>query len=410
MLLPDLSYLTPAQQAAFLDSPALAPPEGITQNLINPTNSNSLSMTIAVLAILLSSIFVSIRLYVSLVVSKTFFLTDGIMILCFGLSAAFYGFVLDSILQVGYLVHQWDVTYGDFFHELKAFWIKQNLYGFSIFFIKIAIILEWIRIFNPRRTKNVFYWAAWAILAVHTLFYIPTAFIYNLACRPWERSYNPFIKGKCFDSVKLWLVSGVINFAVDVAIFPLPQNVIWHLRMSGKKKASIAAVFGVGILSIVSAAFRLGWTVQFTTSSDVLYTQTSLDLWLMAEMTSALILFCVPSVPKFLQNDTVRKLFSLSTRVGKSSRLSSSTGNIGHKADITPYQKLEGSDAVLLEPMKPLTTPPSARLTGPQLDRSRPSHLQILRTTEIFISREGNDKNAGRASTSRQDPWMERLV
>jgi hypothetical protein len=174
---------------------------------------------------------------------------------------------LNSILEVGFLIHQWNVTYRDFFHELKvpsdarrkslkkllayfskAFWIKQNLYGFSIFFIKIAILLEWIRIFNPRRAKNLFYWAAWAILTVHTLFYLPTAFIYNLACRPWARSYNPFIKGTCFDSVDLWLVSGAINFTIDVAMFPLPQNVIWHLQMSGKKKASIAAVFGVGLL------------------------------------------------------------------------------------------------------------------------------------------------------------------
>jgi hypothetical protein len=77
MLLPDLSYLTPVQQAAFLAQPALAPPDGITQNLTNPPNSNTLSITITVLALLLSSIFVFIRLYVSLVVSKEFFLTDG---------------------------------------------------------------------------------------------------------------------------------------------------------------------------------------------------------------------------------------------------------------------------------------------------------------------------------------------
>ncbi|KAI0100020.1 hypothetical protein GGR51DRAFT_375879 [Nemania sp. FL0031] len=369
-------------------------------------------MTITILALSFSSIFVFIRLYVSWVVSKLFFLTDGkgIMIVSFGLSAAFYGLVLDSILHVGFLVHQWDVTYADFFYELKAFWIKQNLYGFSIFFIKVAILLEWIRIFNPRRTKNVFYWAAWAILIVNTLFYVPTAFIYNLACRPFAKNYNPFIKGKCYDPVQLWLASGAINFAVDLAIFPLPQNVIWHLRMSAKKKASIAAVFGVGILSIVSAAFRLGWTVQFTTSSDVLYTETSLDLWLMAEMTSALILFCVPSVPKFLQSDTIRKLLSLPTRLGNSSHVSSNTGQIGNQADLTPYQKLDGSAAILLEPMQPPRTPPSARLASPQLDISIPSHLQILRTTEILIEHEENDSNANCSLTSPQDPWMEGLV
>jgi hypothetical protein len=155
--------------------------------------------------------------------------------------------------------------------------------------------------------------------------------------------------------------------------------------------------------SIVSAAFRLGWTVQFTQSKDVLYTQTSLDLWLMAEMTSALILFCVPSVPKFLQSDTIQNLLLLSTRLGKSSHVSSSIGQIGHREDVTPYQELEGSDSILLEPP---ATPPSARLTGPQLDRSKSSHLQILRTTEIFISREENDNNVGRASTSQQDPWL----
>ncbi|KAI1359265.1 hypothetical protein F5Y08DRAFT_332493 [Xylaria arbuscula] len=379
MPLLDLSHLTPDQQAALLENPALEPPDGITSNFANPSNGNVLSITITVLEFSLSSIFVFIRLYVSWVVHKTLYVTDG--------NVAYYGTVISTISQGGYLVHQWDITFRDYLHVSK-----------------FAIVLEWNRIFNPRRAKNVFYWASWIILAVNALFYIPSFFIVNLACRPWERFYNPFIEGTCFDFEKVYLASGVTNFVVDVAILLLPQKLIWKLQMSRKKKNGILAVFGVGILSVVSAGARLAWTVRLTKYKDVLYNEAALGLWASVEMTSALIVFCVPSVPKFLQSRIVTRLLSLLTRARNDSHSPRSTRQLRHQEGIRQYHELMGSDTVLLEAMQSPPAPPSVHLTGPHLDTPRPPNLRILRTTEIITSQEGNENSTSEAPTFRQYP------
>ncbi|KAJ3577266.1 hypothetical protein NPX13_g3300 [Xylaria arbuscula] len=400
MPLLDLSHLTPDQQAALLENPALEPPDGITSNFANPSNGNVLSITITVLEFSLSSIFVFIRLYVSWVVHKTLYVTDVCMIIAFGSSVAYYGTVISTISQGGYLVHQWDITFRDYLHVSKNFYITPTLFGLFIMFIKFAIVLEWNRIFNPRRAKNVFYWASWIILAVNALFYIPSFFIVNLACRPWERFYNPFIEGTCFDFEKVYLASGVTNFVVDVAILLLPQKLIWKLQMSRKKKNGILAVFGVGILSVVSAGARLAWTVRLTKYKDVLYNEAALGLWASAEMTSALIVFCVPSVPKFLQSRIVTRLLSLLTRAGNDSHSPRSAGQLRHQEGIRQYYELMGSDAVLLEAIQSPPAPPSVHLTGPHLDTPRPPNLRILRTTEIITSQEGNENKSATSSAA----------
>ncbi|KAI1174107.1 hypothetical protein F4777DRAFT_555233 [Nemania sp. FL0916] len=408
MLLPDLSSYTPHEQADFLNSPALEPPDGAKSNLDNPSNSNVLSITITALALALSSVFVFIRLYVSWVISRTFLITDVIMIISFILSVAYHGIVLDAILRVGFLVHQWDVTYRDFFYVLKGFYITTTIFGFYIMLIKFAIVLEWVRIFNPMHTRNLFYWASWTILAINALYYVPSFFIFNFACRPWARFYNPFVKGTCYDLTKGYLASGVTNFVVDVAVFLLPQNVIWNLQMSVKKKIGIAAIFSVGLFSVASAGIRLVWLVQFTESKDVLYSETSLALWVTAEMTSALIVFCVPSVPQFVQIKAVRRLLRLSTKHGTSHRDSSGTGQVRYEEHTRPYQKIGGLDAMPLEGLQPPIALHHTNMSGLQLDASRQANLKILRTTEIFTSRETIENDASDASTVQQYPWMDR--
>lgn len=84
------------------------------------------------------------------------------------------------------------------------------------------------------------------------LFYVPPLFVLNLVYRPWARFYNPFIKGTCLDISECYHVSGVLNFVLDVAVLCLPQNIIWSLQMSAKKKKKkiFTAIFSVGLMLV----------------------------------------------------------------------------------------------------------------------------------------------------------------
>lgn len=68
------------------------------------------------------------------------------------------------------------------------------------------------------------------------------------ACSPFERNWNPLIKGKCLDTVGLAVAISAVNLAFDLIIFFLPQKVIWGLQMRIKRKIGISFLFAIGIL------------------------------------------------------------------------------------------------------------------------------------------------------------------
>ncbi|RYP20780.1 hypothetical protein DL765_002613 [Monosporascus sp. GIB2] len=65
--------------------------------------------------------------------------------------------------------------------------------------VKLAIVLEWLPIFNPRGVKDIFYWISHVIVAINLIFYPVAAFMLNPACRPFEKFWNPFVPGTCYN-------------------------------------------------------------------------------------------------------------------------------------------------------------------------------------------------------------------
>lgn len=114
--------------------------------------------------------------------------------------------------------------------------------------IKAAILLEWLRIFLPKGTRNYFYWISVVMLSVDILFYSAALIAINLTCMPHNKIWDPTVSGHCIDSKPLDITSAAINFVIDVIVLILPQKVIWGLQMSFSKRLGVSAVFMFGIL------------------------------------------------------------------------------------------------------------------------------------------------------------------
>lgn len=114
--------------------------------------------------------------------------------------------------------------------------------------IKSAILLEWITIFVPTGTRNLFFWTSWSILVIHALFYLSMIVVELTACSPFEKNWNPLIPGKCLNTIAVSVAISAINLPFDVVIFLLPQRVIWGLQMRSQRKIGISMLFAVGIL------------------------------------------------------------------------------------------------------------------------------------------------------------------
>lgn len=106
--------------------------------------------------------------------------------------------------------------------------------------------------FAPRghRSTGYFWWGCAAVIFVQVTSGIAIVVSLNLQCIPhaaiWDLTLRP--TSTCFDLYKLQVASAGIQLISDVAILLLPQQVIWSLKMSWRKRMGVSFVFGLGLL------------------------------------------------------------------------------------------------------------------------------------------------------------------
>lgn len=121
------------------------------------------------------------------------------------------------------------------------------LYCVEIFLVKVAILLQYLRVFVPLKTRNLMFWACQALIWLNFTFYFINFFLTMFTCKPINKTWNPWLKGHCIDAPKVITVSSAFNAASDFLILILPQPLIWSLQMTRKRKIALSSVFLVGI-------------------------------------------------------------------------------------------------------------------------------------------------------------------
>ena len=130
---------------------------------------------------------------------------------------------------------------------LQYFWIGSIIYGFTVFTIKLAILLEFLRIFSPGKNHSTC-WIYHSLIWLNFSFYIIVISLWTFQCQPIEKSWKPWIDGQCLKKIDTYIAGACFNSASDILLLILPQRVIWNLQMSVKKRIGVSAIFLVGLL------------------------------------------------------------------------------------------------------------------------------------------------------------------
>lgn len=168
--------------------------------------------------------------------------------------------------------------------------------------IKTAILVEWIRIFLPNggRRRSLFFWASQFVIWTNIIFCGTTIILYGIACVPHSYLWDPTIKGG-YCRIKggyLPLPTAFFSFLSDIIILFIPQRVIWKLNMSRRRRIGISFVFALGLAACAASAVRLFWAIGRAKSADTTYNISSLLLTAAGEGTCAILVMCVPAMPK----------------------------------------------------------------------------------------------------------------
>ncbi|KAJ8129492.1 hypothetical protein O1611_g4138 [Lasiodiplodia mahajangana] len=298
----DFLYLLPPDaQNDVLNGPALAPPTAdIVPNFEHPPNINPFARVITAIALVLVTIAVGLRAYAKVFIVKKVRLQDSSLDFALLAYLCFIGCcysVYRIAAGVGFLVHQWNVTVRDLNGLIFSFQIAINFYVPAILFLKTSILLDWLQIFVPRRTRGPLFWTLHIIIWLNALFYASVSVAGNLSCIPFNRIWDKRIPGTCFDRTPLDLTSAGVNVVCDIVILLAPQSVIWRLQLTTARKIGVSVIFATGLLAISSAFGRLVATKEYSTSPDFTYEISKAGLWSLGELSFAFFVLCIPSLP-----------------------------------------------------------------------------------------------------------------
>ncbi|KAI0403552.1 hypothetical protein F4802DRAFT_598946 [Xylaria palmicola] len=316
--------LPAAQQQALLNGPSIPPPPGVTPQFDNPPNQNASSRTWINVVLAIATLAVVLRIDQS---SSSVIALSG-----YGLLIAYDYCIYEMINGAGLFVHQWDIRLKDLSGEVYWIHLSADFYAISILTLKVAILLEWNRMFSPHGIKVWFTVSGTAIwnhtflvilipdpsaitrctylrtcyllIALNTLFFSAAVTASALSCHPYKRIWDRTIPGYCINTMILAIASSGFNFFSDIAILLLPQRIIWCLHTTPRRKIGISILFAIGIAAVVFGIVRLVVTARYIVSTDVTYTISSVGIWCSLELLAAILIFCIPAIPKIFDEKT----------------------------------------------------------------------------------------------------------
>ncbi|KAF2842006.1 hypothetical protein M501DRAFT_1054751 [Patellaria atrata CBS 101060] len=322
-----------AQTQSQLDGPALQPPNHAVPNFSDPENKRTLSLVVVILCLVIPSIATTIRAYVKVRLLREINIEDYFLLISWGFYLAFY---VPTCMAIQYapIVHQWDIQLKNLSRFMLYVHVGSIIYRIGLMWIKVALVTQFLRLFNPKGRKGFVFFSSHFILWTNVLFFTSLTFLEIFACSPRQKAWKgDLIPGKCIDIKRLNLASGIFNVTTDLMMLLLPQKVIWGLRLSLKQKLDFSAVFMIGIVQVspiylyilcltsyhracIFATLRLYFSVQLLQSQDTTYYIALMGLTAFPEMAAGLFLICLPVMPIFFRDiatrrSSFRRIFSL---------------------------------------------------------------------------------------------------
>lgn len=143
----------------------------------------------------------------------------------------------------------WTLTPGQITSFLQIFWVFSILYAFVLAMIKISICFLYLRLFPDEKFQRI----VWGTQVFNVALLLSFVVANILQCRPVSFFWNGWDgehQGSCINVNALAWAHAAINIAFDVWLLGLPASQVWTLNVNWKRKISILAMFGLGILYV----------------------------------------------------------------------------------------------------------------------------------------------------------------
>ncbi|MCJ1295864.1 hypothetical protein MMC34_007428 [Xylographa carneopallida] len=388
--------------AALASMPAALPPPGQLTNFVDPPSQQGAMIAVCTVMLILTLLFVSLRLYSSFCVTRSQGAEDYLCVVAMVLSFAYIGFVL----HLSYVArHMWDVPELWFTEDYWKIRFAQNItQAFAFFTSRLPVFLLYLRLFGRNK---VFRYAVYIGLAADFCVYLSAIPLLSYFCTPpigqsWG-SLDVFTK--CKELVVYAVVQGSCNISLDLYIFLLPWPTIFGLHLPMKRKLGILAIFATGFLAVIASAISLYYRYQLSYGPDINWNEGAFIATASVEINIVIICSSMPACSSLAKNvseksgllGSVRSFFDhyiLSSAGKNSSKKSKYSYGPSYPAESKQSQRstddkipLSENGYVELQETRPYTQRNEINATGRyhQSSRPKPYDSGIVRTVDVDI-------------------------
>jgi len=285
------------------------PPEVLaswpTPNYKNPVTRGP-ALIITELTILpLALTCVALRLWVRIRWLHKSWWDDWLMVVAAFFSCGTTAVVIMATQIYGWDIHVWDLTIAQMETGRKASMATQGLFVLASSFVKMSILVSYLRI-APE--KSLFRRLVWATLAVVVLALFVFFILLWTQCIPISSYWNLFASNRdCLPEGPPLMAQIVVNVVTDFIIYVLPMPTLFHLSLPSSQRIGLMILFGVGCVIVVAGSFRAYW-VHFVLydTYDVTWEGFYLWIWTAVETNAGVICGCIPALKPILFRSSTR--------------------------------------------------------------------------------------------------------
>jgi hypothetical protein len=180
-----------------------------------------------------------------------------------------------------------------------AWFAYRIMYLVCLGLIKLSILVFYLTFATSRSFKNLVIGS----IAVIVVFTVVTGFLNGFEC-PHDpaltlsaKIYDDRYTARCLNRPILYYTQAGFNIFSDAFILFLPMPSLWQLRMQPLKRASLLAVFSIGLLVPIASGIRV-WSLYLwaTSGSKGRYAGAYMLFWSQVEINTAIVCASTPSL------------------------------------------------------------------------------------------------------------------
>ncbi|KAJ5549218.1 hypothetical protein N7513_006452 [Penicillium frequentans] len=203
---------------------------------------------------ILSTLFVSIRLWTRFKLVRSPGLDDLFIFAALLCSFAFYGFMLAE-RHYGLGVSRQQLSDEVAANQMHYLWLSVPFYNLALILSKLSALFLFLRIFRSKPFIFITY-ALMGFLVIAGLWMVTSGFVFCIPVSDFWRAPPPVAVKHCLPKGPVWYSNAAMQIFSDVVILILPMPLLYKLQLPRPQKIGIMLVFGVGVFNKLRPPLR----------------------------------------------------------------------------------------------------------------------------------------------------------